>query len=371
MKAELVDRIYECSFVPELWPTVLDELAELADARGAQLFAVRDKVMNWVTSDTLTETFNDYVHGGWFGRCERRVCLFTSTQPTFLTEQDYWTHDQLEANPIYRDFFRPRGLGWSASTGLAMPTQDNIVFTVERNLERGPIERDTVGALNELRPHLARAALISARLSLQNAKGASDALATLGLPALILDESGAVVLANDLMTELSAHVHWRAHDRVALTDAQANALLWAALPALDKPAQVPAHSFPLRGADGRAAQVAHVIPIKRSAHDIFARSYALLIITPVTARRSPPVELLRSLFDLTPSEARVARGLATGDSLDDIADAGGVSRNTVRSQLAQVLDKMGCARQAEVTAMLANVALGGGDAGAPPAALRH
>ena len=51
------------------------------------------------------------------------------------------------------------------------------------------------------------------------------------------------------------------------------------------------------------------------------------------------MELLRSLFDLTPSEARVARGLAAGDSLDDIAASGSVSRNTVRSQLQQVLEK--------------------------------
>ena len=34
MDPELVDRIYECSFVPENWPGVLDELAQVADAAG-------------------------------------------------------------------------------------------------------------------------------------------------------------------------------------------------------------------------------------------------------------------------------------------------------------------------------------------------
>jgi DNA-binding CsgD family transcriptional regulator len=97
------------------------------------------------------------------------------------------------------------------------------------------------------------------------------------------------------------------------------------------------------------------VPIKRTANDIFGRSYALLVATPVTAGRAPPVELLRSLFDLTPAEARVARGLAAGESLDDIAENGGVSRNTVRSQLQKVMDKIGCTRQAEVTALLSSV----------------
>jgi DNA-binding CsgD family transcriptional regulator len=54
----------------------------------------------------------------------------------------------------------------------------------------------------------------------------------------------------------------------------------------------------------------------------------------------------------------VARGLATGDSLDDIAAKGSVSRNTVRAQLQQVLEKTGCERQAEVAALLSGVALG-------------
>jgi DNA-binding CsgD family transcriptional regulator len=358
MQADLIDRIYECSFVPELWPGVLDELAVVAGARGAQLFAVREKVMSWITSDTLTDIFKAYVNDGWFARCDRRVCLFSQNLPSFFVEHDFWTDEQINANVIYRDFFRPSGLGWSASTGLAMPTRDNIVFTVERAFERGPIERDAVEQLNSLRPHLARAALIAARLSLRSAQGASNTLATLGLPAMVMDEGGMVLHANDLMNDLSGHVRWRANDRVALADARANEMLWAALPGLNEPADTGVHSFALRDATGRAELVAHLVPIRRSALDIFGRSFALLIVTPVTARKAPPVELLRSLFDLTPSEARVARGLAAGDSLDDIAASGSVSRNTVRSQLQQVLEKTGCTRQAEVTAMLSNVALG-------------
>jgi hypothetical protein len=49
-------------------------------------------------------------------------------------------------------------------------------------------------------------------------------------------------------------------------------------------------------------------------HDIFTASYALLVLTPLSAAPAPPVELMRLLFDLTPSEARVARGLAVGET---------------------------------------------------------
>ncbi len=358
MDTDLIDRIYECSFVPELWPGVLDDLATLTGSKGGLLFAVRDRVLNWTSSAVLEDVFQSYVDDGWFRKCSRQFCLFSRSQPSFLVEHDFWTAEELDANPIYRDFFRPRGLGWSAGTGLPMPTGDNIVFSIERAFDRGPIEKARVERLNDLRPHLARSALVAARLGLRRATGAADALTLLGLPTLLLDAAGAVVAANDLVDDLGDIIKWRANDRVVLTDSLANDRLWASLEALSQAPQKAVHSFPVRDADDHAALVGHIIPISRTANDIFARSFALLVLTPVTAQKAPPVELVRSLFDLTVSEARVARALAVGETLEDIAASGGVALSTVRSQLRQVLEKTGCTRQAEVVALLANIALG-------------
>ena len=357
MKTELIDRIYESSFVPDLWPGVLDELAKLTDSRGGILFSARDRVLKWTSSDNLNDIFRSYVADGWFPRCPRRVCLFAKSMPAFFVENDFWTEDQLDSNPIYRDFFRPHGLGWSAGTGLQMPTGDHIVFSIERDHSRGPIERERVEALNELRSHLARSALVAARLGLQRAKGASDTLTAMGLPALLLSRDGTVVEANRLVEDLSAHVQWRARNRITLTDSAANELLSSALAALDGNPELSVRSFALRDADDCAALVGHLIPIRRTAQDIFGGSYALLVLTPVTAPPAPPIELMRSLFDLTPSEARVARGIAGGETLEEIAANGGVAISTVRSQLRQVLEKTGCTRQAEVVSLLANVTL--------------
>ncbi|MDP3074187.1 helix-turn-helix transcriptional regulator [Bradyrhizobium sp.] len=62
-----------------------------------------------------------------------------------------------------------------------------------------------------------------------------------------------------------------------------------------------------------------------------------------------------SLFDLTPAEARVARGLAAGKTVDDLAGDNGVSPNTVRVQVRGVLEKTGCRRQTEVVALLGGI----------------
>ena len=357
MDSDLIDRIYECSVAPELWPSVLDDLAQLTDSRGGLLFSAR-KALCWTASDSVRDVFEAYVNDGWFLRCPRRPCLMSRNDPSFFVEQDFWSEDQIETDPIYRDFFRPRGLGWSAGTGLQVPTGDSIVFSVERSLERGPVEPEHVAMLNALRPHLARSALVSARLGLQRAQGASDTLEALRLPAVLLRESGEVVEANAWAQDLDDHLTFGAGQRLILADKAAQEMLAAALQAVHAAPGAGRSSFPLRDADGQAALVLHLIPVRRSAHDVFGPSFALLLMTPVSRERTPPADLLRSLFDLTPAEARVAQGVARGQPLDELAESGGVSINTVRNQLRAVLEKTGCARQAELAALLANVAVG-------------
>jgi DNA-binding CsgD family transcriptional regulator len=101
--------------------------------------------------------------------------------------------------------------------------------------------------------------------------------------------------------------------------------------------------------------VAHVIPVRLSARDIFLRCAAILTLTPVAPPMAPPIELIQCLFDLTPAEARVARSLASGETVEEIASARRLSVSTVRSHVRGVLEKTGCNRQAEIIAILTGI----------------
>jgi DNA-binding CsgD family transcriptional regulator len=350
MDPQLIDRIYECSFVPELWPGVLDELGHIAEGVGGTLYFTKAGLQYWTASAGSFQRAKHLVHGGWFWSGQAAARLFAARHAGFLTELDLFTRDELDLEPVYRDFWRPLGIGWIAGTAIRVPTGENASFFVTRWTERGPFERAIVQKLDELRPHLARSALMAARLRLERARGATEALALIGLPALVLNEQGKVLAANHLIEALTGYVHWRAQDRVALTDAGADKLLRDAIATLDQESGQAVRSFPVRSAE--AAMVAHLLPVRRTARDIFVRCAAVLMMTPVTAPQAPPVELVQSLFDLTPAEARVARSLASGKTVEDIATDGGVSRNTVRTQLDRVMEKTGCNRQAEVVALL-------------------
>lgn len=61
---------------------------------------------------------------------------------------------------------------------------------------------------------------------------------------------------------------------------------------------------------------------------------------------------LANMFGLTPTEAKVAARLAEGLSAADIGAAHGTSQATVRSQIRQVLLKLGAQRTVDVVRLL-------------------
>lgn len=356
MAEPLIDRIHESAFAPELWPGILDELAQIAEARGGALCAFNAAALHWTASASICELWTSYTGEGWAMHGQRRARLFGARYPGFLGEHDLYTTEELDRDPIYRDFLRSRGYGWSAATAIPIPTGDRIVLRLERDFVRGPVESAVLRRLDLLRPHLARSAMVSARMQMERARVASETLALIGLPALVLNNQGMVLAANQLIAALDGFIRWRTMDRVSLKDSSADTLFRQAVATLDLEGAATVRSFPVREADAGALMVAHVIPIRGAARDVFARCAAVLVMTPVTIPRTPPVELVQSLFDLSPAEARVARGLAVGETVETLASAGDVSRNTVRSQLRAVLEKTGCGRQAEVVSLLSGIA---------------
>jgi hypothetical protein len=55
MDPELVDRIYECSVVPELWPGVLDEIARKVESSGGSLLVTKAEVQYWAATPGTRE----------------------------------------------------------------------------------------------------------------------------------------------------------------------------------------------------------------------------------------------------------------------------------------------------------------------------
>ena len=76
-----------------------------------------------------------------------------------------------------------------------------------------------------------------------------------------------------------------------------------------------------------------------------------------------PAASSQGLFDLTPTEARVARALGRGATVAEIAAGNGVAQPTVRNQIREIFAKTGVRRQADLVGLLRGVS---GPAGGKP-----
>jgi DNA-binding CsgD family transcriptional regulator len=348
----LVDRIYECAFVPDLWPEILAKLTHLGGALSGWLCISNGSVLGWAaSSEEARADLRPLMESGWITRSDRYNRQLRAKQTGFIPDRTlYSSLEEMQNDPAYRDMLYPRGMGWAAGTAMALPTGDEMLIALERAYDKGSPSSAEIATLNEVHPHLARASFVAARMQLERAQVASQTLALLGIPALVFADNGKILAANQLIETLSGFIAWRTKDQIALMDAGADALLRDAIATADQDDTPNVRSFPVRHAG--AAMIAHVVPIRGSARDIFSRCAAMLMLTPVTRPEAPPIELIRSLFDLTPAEARVARGLAAGQTVKIIAADSGTSANTVRTHVNAVLTKTGYSRQSDVVALL-------------------
>ena len=356
---DLVDRIYEASVAPERWPDVLGRLSHIADGDLGLLFTESQGASNWFGGGKadLIRGYSDYVEEGWPERTDRPKRLFAAGHAGFLGDLDVYTLEEIEREPVFTEFLRPRGLGWGAATAIPIPNGDAIAISIERRYSRGPVERSIIRQLDLLRPHLARSALISARLQLERLRGITMTLDAIGLPAAVVGREGRLLTVDTRLEAMIPDVFYERRHRLAATNKKADALLSRSLLLLDARDDAGAvRSIALPGDDGRAPAILHVVPLRRSAHDLFSGAHGIVVVTPVVARDAPDMAMLQGLFDLTPAEARVARGIVQGQTIDGIAVEFGSSRETVRTQVKSVLNKTGLKRNIDLAAMLAGIA---------------
>ena len=353
---QVLDRIYEAGAIPELWPKLLEEFDRIADVAGSVLFAVRNGAVRWVASPSFSDLATGYMERGYAGNDNRTARLLGAHHAGFLTDLDVFSREEWEADPIRRSYWEPRGYGWGVATNVEVPTGDLLIFHGERRLEQGPPDRATIERLDRLRPHLARAAMLTNRISFERVQAAVAALEIVGIPAAVLDERGQAIATNTLIDKITPGVVQSRPSRLALTHAGADLMLASTLATLrDTVSLGLRQSIPVPATEDHPPVVVHVHPVRGLARDVFTRASAILLVTPVEAHAVPTASVIQGLFDLTPAEAKVARGLAAGQTVADIAQAHGTSETTVRNQVRAVFGKTGMHRQADLVGLLREI----------------
>jgi DNA-binding CsgD family transcriptional regulator len=191
---------------------------------------------------------------------------------------------------------------------------------------------------------------------LEWARAAASAYGLIGLPAAVLSLSHRLVTANELMEKLIPLVVQDRPSRIGLADRRADGMLAQSLLQMQGHAEGQMRPIPIAATPELPASIAHVIPVRSALNDMFAAT-CMLVIAAVARPEIASAQLIQDLFNLTPAEARVARGIASGKTVHDLANEAGLAAGTVRQQLKSVFSKTGLSRQADLVGILVGGAL--------------
>jgi DNA-binding CsgD family transcriptional regulator len=351
---EIIDRIYEAAAAPDLWGGrgVLDVLASVSNCTDGVIFTV-DKagVVRWMANDSAAPKMEVYSRDNWVARnpymeTQERIARFR--EPRFLLDTEVMSVEEMQETPYYQGFMRPQGMYWHAATTIDGPTSDIVRMSVHRGYDEGPLNQNVAGRLTTLRPHLARATLLTARLRFQQIQAAVEAFDLIGLPTAAI-KGGRLSLFNKGFERLVPCVLQDRAARLTFMQASVDAR-WSSL--LQTGAVAHGGTFPIGPSTEFPTMIAHVMPMVGASRDIFSAADQLLIIAPTENEIGLDPKILEGLFDLTATEASVARALVNGKTIRDIAEARGVAENTVRRQVKAIFEKTGIHRQTDLVRML-------------------
>jgi DNA-binding CsgD family transcriptional regulator/PAS domain-containing protein len=356
----LAGLFYEAVLEPEKWKLGLTGLRDLAGARAAALSrADLDVPSNTVIDEVghaqeALAAYHDYY-------CRIDPLLLHANR---LTVGHWWSDRAVlgrahEASEFYTKYARTYDYHSRLAAPLWRNGADAAFITVQRSEQQGAFPAYAPEPLQQLLPHLTRAARLdfATRDLRAEASFAEQALNHVPAPVFVVQNDGRVLLCNEAAEALcrNSQVVVLNADKLQLRE-QPHRLLQAL-----KDACTPGKTSPswLRVTSARTGKEKMVVVAPLSSSSPCARPWqrplAVVMVTRISGAPQGTSDVLRGVFGLTPAEARVAVQVAEGESLSDISDKFHVALGTVRGQLKAVYAKLGVSRQAELCRLLASL----------------
>lgn len=349
---ELADDFYEAAFNSEKWPRVIDRISRFAGAASGMLMVFDDiRPTKHVATGRALDLHSKLIETETWKQDRRIPFFFKNPLTGFVFGNEYFP-PEIARDATY-ELRRTLDLDHEIGTIVPMPSGELVVFVLHRLEKEGAFDRQMIGHLNRLHAHFARSAYVATRLGLERARSAVSTLQSLGVPAAAVARGGRVVANNALLESVTETLIPLAFGGIGLARPASNKLLQEAIAAVLSDGEAVTRSIPVPAEDDQPAMVIHVLPLRHSASDLFSGADALIATTTVSASRFvPSPQVLMGLFDLTPTEVRLASALARGLSLQEAASANGIQISTARSYLESIFRKTGTRRQSHLVALL-------------------
>ena len=368
----LVSSIYASSYRAGGWDVALERLRGAFGLDAFALMRLPDRFADGGSPDLMSvggshvtpsaaQKYDDY-----YGAIDPRVQVVRrrSVNDVFLCER-YFDAAYVARNEFYQDFLRPEGLRFCMGTCIRLPDGTDFALGLLRGEDRGSYDAEVQRTFKRLIGHVGQALLAQERLAQPREQAAAMAVtdaASWGLIALGVD--GRFLGGNALGDTLLADAR--------LVKIRSGALVFSHAATQSRFAAAAARclnggrgeTFLVHSTDAGARRLTMTLqpvpsdPADRASLPGPARAPGARlvgILAPLDSRRIPSMRQLMDVFDLAPAEARLARALASGETLDGYAAANALAISTVRTQMRAVLRKTGTERQAQAVRVLNNI----------------
>lgn len=348
------------------WEDVGQQLQQLLGLDGWHLMRMNHGVTEVLTAGGERVSASAAArYDAHYGRIDPRLGLLRQARAgTLCCDHEHFDARFVARSEFYQDFLLPEGLRYvlgSRITADEADPQGGYLMGLLRGPERGVFSAETQARVQRLMPHLQRAFALKDQLEQlhEHARMLEAALEAAGPAALALDRSGRIrhadAQARGWLAAASPVLSRRGRLQLAAGGAAAQERLQAAIERCARSGEIqalalPGHTLTLSRMPARGVERADDRP-----------ALLLCLIAPTRRPRLPPVGQLVALLGLTPAEARLARGLAAGLSLEEHAEQQGVRLATVRTQLKAIFAKTGTHRQSDLVRLLDTIPVPGGD----------
>ena len=351
----LIAALYEAAVYPSRWKAVLSQLCATSDFEAAFLFSSDGNTQNSVVTPSGEEIFSKFLTGGWQEKNERMFRMLNKGQHGFVHDLDVFDAEELNSVPIYKDFLHPLGLGYGAGTFVQSPRSHQMILSLERRRKSGVVGAETIELLDMIRPHLARAVMLTIEVQKRQTELTLQGLSAADVPAAVITEQAKLVAANALFARLESQIFFRSFDRVRLRDRRADQVLETALRSISTDATAAVRSVPIAATDADPASVVHILPLRNEAQSFSSEGSAILFISQAADEKEVPHALLRGLYDLTKAEAKLAACILNGEDLRAASVTLGIGYETARSVAKGIYAKTGSSGQSDLIRKLSFV----------------
>jgi DNA-binding CsgD family transcriptional regulator len=279
------------------------------------------------------------------------------------TSEQFVPFDELKRTEFYNDLILPYEVPHLLAAMVERTPSRVVNLSVYRGFRRGPFGPETLEPMRTLRPHIQRAYRLYRELAAARDKGTSlqAALDSVGTGVILVGQDLHILTSNRAADRLLAESDGleAKRDRLRATRHEESENLQRLVSeACVTSAGQGAKPGGVLSVSRRKRPPLHVVvsPSQGMHLDEKKLARAVVLVTDPAEEVRPMAETLRIRYGLTPAESRLALLLVDGHSPHQIADMLGVSRNTVKTQLASIYNKTGASRQSQLVRLLVQLA---------------